>query len=328
MGTRRTWLFEGAADGTTATTALVTCTPGSVAASLVSQGTSSTITFSATHPKEASSDLRWVTAAGSSSVVRLPLAATNMQAAFTFYHYADALPAQDTTIFTGRNSSGIAIRVAVLTTGAVRILDTANGIVATTAAGAWAAGRWNRIALVATVASSTTGVATVNVYNGDGTTPTGTASSTTGNFGTAAFATCDIGIPGTGPTGGWTTYWDAVQMEDGATAEIGAYATPSTPPNLVETEGTFYVVDARSSTATSGGVLSFTLVQTSGPAFTPVVLATGLWKVQQDTSSARVYTLTVTEDTSGLSSTKTVTVPNLSQYASGAEMLWNGTAWE
>lgn len=289
--TLRTWLLD-TANGTTATAANIVATDATAA----TQAASGVGTFTNSSPHAGVSCLRWPVSAGASSVIaRLPLPAANVSAAFEFYHRATALPAQDTVIFTGRHASGIAVRIGVRTDGSVRLYDSVNATIATTAAGAWAINRWNRISLVATVATSTTGSASLKVYNVDGLTPTGTASGSAANLGTAAFSACDIGVPGTGPTGGWTADWDSLQMNNGATSEIGPYIVANAAPVV--------------SLTANQNVPAASAVSVTATATDDGSVATYAWSGTRYTSTAAPVAITFT---GGITNTATV------GYASGA----------
>lgn len=316
--TLRRWLFEGYADGTAATTTTVVSTPAGGSASQVT-GAGATFTHSTTYAQSDTSSIKFVIPASVTAIARLPLPASNMQFAVSFYHYATALPATDTAIFGPRYSSGSAFKVAIRTNGAVRITDSVNAFVVDTAAGAWKANQWNRIEVVGTIATATTGIATVRVFTGNSTTALGSASTSTSNFGTNPIVAVDIGIPGTAPTGGWTTYVDAVQADDGATAEIGPYTsntisgTPTLTTNLAEIDATIL----------TGGVASLT--HSISPSSGVLERTEGLFVVQQGASSVS-YTITSTDGVTSLVNTvvvpaAVVTTDNL------RERIWTGSAW-
>lgn len=112
-----------------------------------------------------------------------------------------------TLVATLRNSGGAAGRIQVNTNGAVAVYNTSNVLITATAAGAWVSGRWNRIEITMTVATSTTGSFTLNVYDEDSLTPTGTCTASNANFGTTNLVSMDLGSPGTN-NGTVTHYFD------------------------------------------------------------------------------------------------------------------------
>lgn len=229
------YMLEGT-PSSTATTASVVSTPSGFTALTVSPGTGGSASYSDTYAQAGVTSLQVFTPGSGSSAVRLPFAAPSLQGAIRFYHRIQAeLPAA-LVIGSVRHSGGQLFRIAISASGAALLQDSTGTTIATSAAGAWASGRWNRIEVVFTVATASTGIATLNVYDGNGDTPTGTASTTTGNLGTAQATSVDLAGPVTSSfTSGVTQWFDSVALEDGATSEIGPHVVVNTPPSVTIT---------------------------------------------------------------------------------------------
>lgn len=57
-----------------------------------------------------------------------------------------------------------------------------------------------------------------------------------------------------------------------------------------------------------GGTMSYSITQTDGTTFAPILMGPGVWKVQRDTAGTRTYDITTTES-GGLSTVTTLVVP-------------------
>lgn len=231
--TLRRWLFDVTPPGSTLNTSNVVSTDG-VNASVVSPGTGGTITSSDAQVHHGATSVRMVGGgggAGGSYQVRLPFAAANYAGAMSFYHFGTALNPLD--IINVRHATGQLFRVEVSATGGALIKDaTGVVIVGTEASDVWAIDRWNRIEIKWDNGGGTTaGIADLAVYVGDSLTPVGTASTTTGNLGSAPATTVDIGSPNSGAYSD-AYYFDSVQMNDGATAFIGPYTVVNQAPEV------------------------------------------------------------------------------------------------
>src|SRR5690606_4538885 len=131
-----------------------------------------------------------------------------------------------------RHASGQLFRVGISGTGAVQIKDSSGTVLSSTVSGAWAIDRWNRIELKwDNSGGPAAGVADLEVFNADGDTPTGTASVSGVNLGTANTAPIDVGNPNLASFSG-THYFDSVQMNDGATSFIGPYVVANELPQV------------------------------------------------------------------------------------------------
>lgn len=246
------YLCEGT-PSTTATSALMTSTPPGLTALTVSPGSGGTAQFSSTYTHSGVTSLQIFTPATVSSVVRLPFAAPHRSGAVSLMHrVATALPAA-LVILSMRHSSGQLFRIAVAANGAVLVQTSTGTTVVTTAAGAWEADRQNRIEFTYTIGTTTSdGEVSLSVYAGNDDVPTGTASTTTGNLGTADVVTLEVGaIPATSSfTSGVTQYFDSIGMDDGATAEIGPYLAANQPPAVTSLTAPQVVAASASFSAT------------------------------------------------------------------------------
>lgn len=83
--------------------------------------------------------------------------------------------------------------------------------------------------------------------------------------------------------------------------------TTSAPVAVATVADSRAIIDATSSSVT-GGTLTFSISQLSGPSLTPTLMSTGVWSVAKHTTTARVYRVTVTASGGG-SATQDVTVP-------------------
>jgi hypothetical protein len=80
-------------------------------------------------------------------------------------------------------------------------------------------------------------------------------------------------------------------------------------------------------TAVVGGALTYSIIQTGGTTFTPVLIGPGAWKTQRDTAGTRTYDITVSE--AGGSPTVTTLVVPAAQASAGKYQILvrSGGAW-
>ncbi|RHA43675.1 PKD domain-containing protein [Cellulomonas rhizosphaerae] len=228
--TKYRWGMEGVANGTAFTTSTLTSTaPTGLNATTVSNGTGSNASDN-THVHTGSQALKVTIPTSSSQSYRLPFAAANNAAAISFCFWLAAAPAANFPILTLRHSSGIAGRLQFNSAGKLILLDSAGTGTIGTSTGTVTFGQWN---VVDIVVNTTTGNITANLRAaGSGTvvaTVTGTGASLSGN----ALTHIDLGAPSGNGTGSTQTIWfDDVQLDDGATSEIGEYVAANVPPSL------------------------------------------------------------------------------------------------
>lgn len=213
-------------DGVTCTTANVLAVDGA-AALTVSPGAGGTIQFEADRAHAGVTGLKF-TPGTATGQVRLPFVAASATVAFSGYHSAATLPPATRDIMNLRHSSGQIMRLAIDTSGRLLSRTSTGAAIAQTATGVWVAGRQNRIELVANVGNAgATDSYTATIFDADNVTPLATLTSSTIDLGTADAVSVDIGHPNQSSSG-WETFWDSIQMDNGATAPIGPYVP--TPP--------------------------------------------------------------------------------------------------
>lgn len=221
MGTRRTWLMEVASGTTLSTGAANVVSTGGTAATTVSAGTGGTVISDNAHPYQGSTAAKFTTGSAA-SLIRLPVASFNLSHRVSFVDWR-ATVASTTQICGIRSNAAYAARIQITNTGVVQILNSANTAVGSSAASAYTGSIRNRIEITLTVATSTTGTMTVNVYN-ESNVLTGTVTKATENYGTVNIEALDIGYI-TAPTSAVSAWVDAIQTEDGTGVELGPYAS-------------------------------------------------------------------------------------------------------
>jgi hypothetical protein len=230
--TLRRWFFDVLPSGSTLNTSNIVSSDAAAATS-ASAGTGGTIQSSDVHVHHGDTACRFVgggTGAASSQLVRTPFVAANAAGALSVYHWGTALTSRD--IINVRHASGQLFRIGISGTGAVQLKDSTGGVLASTAAAAWAIDRWNRIECFwNNSGGSAAGTATLEVYDGDSLTPTGTLNVTTANLGTAVASHMDVGSPNSGSATD-AHYFDSVQTNNGATSFIGPYVVVNQVPDV------------------------------------------------------------------------------------------------
>ncbi|WP_030483277.1 hypothetical protein [Nocardioides aequoreus] len=105
---------------------------------------------------------------------------------------------------------------------------------------------------------------------------------------------------------------------------LGPYVAPD-PPAAAGTLAQAMLVDFRSSTPSGR---TFSITQDSGSTGTPVPIEAGLWAIPRATTGNRVYTVTVTHPSNGLTDTEQITVPAAEAAPDTIEILTrDGTGW-
>lgn len=257
MTTLLQWLVNNT-NGTTVSTGNCLAVTGT-AASTVSPGSGGTITYSSTVAHQGSTSVRFVGGGTATQALRLPFAAANAAAAFSFYHRSASLPSAATDILNVRSSGGALFRVSVNGSGAINVRTTTPSSIVGTANGRWAINRWNRIEVVFDNSGGTSaGVVTLTVFDTDNTTPLETITSSTANLGSAAATSIDFGTPNLSSST-WTHYIDSIQLADGATSTIGPYQVSSATATLTGSgtlSATASAIEARTAGFTGSGTLS------------------------------------------------------------------------
>ncbi len=307
-------------DGTNVTTSNLIATPGGKQATTVSLGTAgNTAQYSSDHPKNGINPLKVYAQASTAINIRLPFDTTDKySAAFSFYYRVDVALAASVVMATVRPTSGTIISLAVSTTGAVSVRNS-GGTLGTTVAGAVQTGQWARIEVTLTVATSSTGAVSLNVYNDDGTTPVGSYSTSAADLGTLPVVAADIGSPNallSSFTSGLVQYFIAPSLADNTTSQNGPWVTNTI--NIVHSEnGGYAVVDFRSS---SPGGLTHSISPSSG-VLEPLE---GLFLVPQ-TSNTQAFAVTTTD---GISPVVTnINIPAIGSGDSLRSRVYNGSAW-
>lgn len=317
--------MDGATDPTTVNStgtaaAAITSTPAGFAVTATSSGAGADMRLasSSLYKRTGLTALKITTASGVTNIIRLPFGGTTSpRGGVEFYHGADTLPTAGLVIAQVKNTSDQRVaNIGINTNGSVYLQDSAGTTIATTAAGAWAAGRRNRIALVLdSTAGTAAGTATLRVFNDDSTTPTGAVSVSTANFRAATpLGVMDIGSPGTA-TFAWVEWYEDVQMGDGRTTEFGPYGTNAAPtvslgaafsadPNLVDA-----ITLTATATDSDGTIASYLFEDITGAATT--VAGSGNTRSitipRSVAGTSRTYRVTVT-DNGGATGTATVVV--------------------
>lgn len=265
--------------------------------------------------------------------VTLGAAIARMQA--RAWLYMDTLPANaQQNIFTFRNATTFMGYLGITSAGKFQCYNTSNtGISASLSTATVPLSQWIRVeAAIQKGTGPTDGTIEYGIYVGNSTTPTAlwSVGGTSGvggawagqNTGTADPIQARFGLNGATAVPA-AVYWDLLTLGDAA-GFIGPQG--ASPPTAVVDATPTVLVDARDSTVPSG-TLSYSITQTSGPAFTPALLAPGLWTVDQDAASARVYNVTVTGSLGG-SDVESVTVPALTTVTAPNDLVWTGSIWK
>lgn len=214
--TARTWPLN---DATPAGTALgPSNTKALDGTSAGSYNPGGVVTSSNTHPFQSGLAAKFVTPGD--GFLSLPAVAAHTQGAIRFYHYMEALPPGNVSAFIKlpQGAGTPTLKLGLQTTGKLWGRDATDGSLGTSAV-AVAVGKWNRFELVYAVGTS--GSMTINVYDGDATSPY-VSFPQSKNFGASGVGQVDIGYPSGGPGGvAWQQWFAGLTINDGATAEIG-----------------------------------------------------------------------------------------------------------
>lgn len=253
--TLRRYLFDVLPTGTTLNTGNVLAVDGA-AATIVGAGSGGTIQSSDVQVHEGDTSVRFIGGGVSAPLIRLPFVAASAANAIVITHWGTVLSGVD--ICNVRHASGQLFRVGISGSGAVQIKDTAGGVLGSAAPGAnWAIDRWNRIEIKwDNSGGAAAGTADVEVFVGNGLTPTGTLSLSGVNLGTAPASHIEIGSPNAASYTN-THYFDSIQMDNGRTTFIGPYEEINQLPQV--TAGANQTVDAA-----AVATLSFSVTDTDG----------------------------------------------------------------
>lgn len=167
--------------------------------------------------------------AGQSNIARFPFAAAHLTGAYEVYHGAESLPPSDLDIINARWTSGHQFRTRISTGGVISQRDNAGNLLGTAAAAAtWAVNRWNRIGQIYVVGNNNptpNGSFTGHLYNNQSTSAVDDffgSSVAEGDSDAGQLVSLEIGTPNNG-NATWVHYFKIIQLNDGATSEIGPY---------------------------------------------------------------------------------------------------------
>lgn len=306
---------------TVTTTNLVSLPSGKQAVTVATGGAGNTVTYSSDFVKNGINSIKVFAQASASVAMRLPFDTTDkMSGAISFYYRVETPLTAGLCIATVRHASGVALRIVMTGGNAVSVQNTAGVAVASTATGVWQTGQWTRIDVIATVATTTTGSFTLNVYNNDSTSPSGTCTASNGDFGTAPLTSMDIGVPAVVPaayTEGIVQYFAAPALHDGVTTQIGPWVSNAFVISHTETVG-YCRIDLTDSTP--GG-----LTHTISPTTNVLEPSEGIFFVPQS-ASARVYTVTSLNGSESI--TTNITVPALGTTSDSLRIrVYSGGVW-
>lgn len=228
--TLRQYLFDVTPDSTALNTTNLKSVDN-VAATTVSGGTGGTVRSTTANVFKGTAAMRQITGTGAMNV-RFPFVATNTKGAVSVYRFMATLPSATINPIDIRDNSGNALfRISINTSGKVLIQSPTGATLATSTASI-TPNQWNRYEIVFDIgSSSTTGSATVNVYNGDATgTPDVTVTATGVNLGGGANPAGVVDLGMMQAVASVQQDWDVLQMNDGATSMIGPYTTTNVLP--------------------------------------------------------------------------------------------------
>ena len=209
------YLMEGGAEGDDATL-------NNTGASLVFPG-NGTITFASARGRNGRG-LSYTSQPGAQTETRWDAAASNMTMSFRGWFYSpSSTPTETIGICNVRNSSGVAARVQWTTTNSL-ILVPVSGSTLTIATGLATGAQFD---LSLQIVVGTTGSIAATLRSASNAS-LGTVNSASFNSGTTAIVSVATGILGSF-TNSYTTGWDEVSLDDGATTEISLYTPPDAP---------------------------------------------------------------------------------------------------
>jgi hypothetical protein len=279
--TKYRWSFEGVANGTAFTSATnVSTSPTGMAATNMSNGSGSNASDN-THVHTGSQALKAVVPVSSTQNYRIPFAAANAIGAASIPWWLSATPGANFQWVHFRHASGICFRLQINSAGKLILLDAAGSGTIATSTASLTFGQWVRFEVVF---NTTAGNITVNAYYGDDTTTVvATVTGTGASIGSgAAVAAIDLGAPSGNGTGATLTQWfDDVQLNDGATTEIGPYIVSNVLPTATITPN-------QNLAAGIAGTATVTPTDSDGS------IASQTWSVDATRSTATLGTLTNT----------------------------------
>lgn len=297
-------------------TAGVTATTANTGAFVLASGTGSTQKFASAAAHQGATGLEFVSTGAAVSAFRFRFAgnAQPTRAAFSVrFKIPAAVPSATQTFFEVVDSAGSRVlQLEYTNAGLVKTNDKANTSLTILTAAQAPAGAWFRFETVVSALSATAGAFTVRAYSSGSTQVGTTATSTTANLGTVSLDGCYIGAVA---TIAGTIDIDSLQLNDGATTEIGEY-TPtaanvapavSAGPDQTVQPGTVTLTGSASDS--DGTVASRHWTCTSYPGATAPTLTGATTNTVSFTGVAGVYTLQFTAtDDQGASSSDTANV--------------------
>jgi hypothetical protein len=218
----RLWPNDVLPTGTTLTTSNIT-SDDAANATVASAGAGGTLQSSTAQIHAGSASMRHVGGGTAVGQCRLPFPATHANAAATslYYYPNPTLTALDFAHI--RRSGGQLWRLSFTAAGIVQAKSSTGTVLGSTASGALATGRWNRVeAKWDNSGGTSAGTIDIEVFDGDSLTPTGTLNLTGLDIGTAVTTDLEILSPSTSSFAG-THYFDSIQMESGTTSFIGPF---------------------------------------------------------------------------------------------------------
>jgi hypothetical protein len=267
----RLWPMNVTPDGTALTTSNILAEDGA-AATVANAGAGGTLQSSTTQVHAGDTSMRHVGGGTAVGQCRLPFPGVGSnKAATSFYYYPD--PTLTSLDFAHvRRVGGQLWRIAMTAAGVVQAKNSAGTVLGSTASGALATGRQNRIeAKWDNSGGVGAGTLDIEVFDRDGTTPTGTLNLTGLDIGTAATTDLEILSPSTSSFAG-THYFDSIQMKSETTTFIGPY--------IVATAGTLDVSVPKVTGSSSG------TVDIAGTLDAPVAEVTGSMSGTVDVSGS------------------------------------------
>lgn len=223
---------------------------------------------------------------------------------------------------TGTTAAANACTLKVTTGGLLRMFNTGAGasVLQTGTGITWTAGTKIRIdaeVLIAATPTTTNGFFSASSFLVDSNTPIGNITSSAFDLG-AVPITQIRGLRGAAVAGTWSGIVEDFAAETVATGFIGP--PPSAPPSPVLIQAPIVKVDLRTSTPGTGGdTISYSAVQTTGPATAFEEPVEGLFLFTPDTATALGYDITLSES-SGSTAVQSVTIAPLSATGAAGHM--------
>lgn len=323
--------FESGINGTAVTTGNSAGT-NVTAITAVVVGTNNTLVYDtsrAASPSAVSAKFDFP-ANGSSGFMQWSFAtATATRVVMRFYVYLVGLPGSEVTLCTFRTDTATVANINLLSTGKLAISAGTSNVTASTAADLFPTNQWVRVEAAVTPGTTTSnGTVEYRYFLEHATTPVFSYSNSAVNTGTAAVTTLRLGRNSTVAVAG-TQWYDDFRAED---LPSGSWIGPSSVQQPgISVSGRLRYIIQRSVTGGGGGVITYTITQTSGPVTSPAPVSPGKWEVVPNATTPLVYSVTAAE-AGGSTVTSTATVPafatggSSSSHEAEVELLhFNGT---